>query len=535
MALPAIPPTNVDAKSSVADARSPRAWPQTNHLYWLWSAVILALVALHAVHPRADFPNYSRWMDYSKYTDEGWYGKAAIDHYAIGSWYLPGDFNAAVALPVLPALELALFHFTGPGLAAARLLVLAFFAANLLLVYFVVRTQVKRWAALLAITLLAANAFLYAFSRLAILEPLMVFFLLVSWMLALRLPQRAAARNAALAACGVSICLMVLSKTTAVFLMPSTIFLLWNKTGPRLSSRIRGVAIVAIAGAIPWSAYYFLWVRPRYLVDYRYLFTANQYGRPETLTACAANLWYALHGMLWISPALVGVGLALLVLSLLFFRSLWRHPLFLASLLAIAGYIFFIAWHNNMQPRYYEVIVFPLVVAIGLAAERLTDVLLKADFDSFRSFSAFLIRAACAAAATALAFSTVANSRRVIEWARHPEYTWLNAANNLTRYIDRHPNGNRLLLSISGDEITLITGLPAICDDFGPWDLPDRTQHYQPGWYAAWNELDEGTAADLATQYTLEQVATFDAFDDPDRDHLVLYKLHPLRADSESR
>ena len=36
--------------------------------------------ALHFVHLTADFPNHSPWMDWSKYTDEGWYeiGRAHV-------------------------------------------------------------------------------------------------------------------------------------------------------------------------------------------------------------------------------------------------------------------------------------------------------------------------------------------------------------------------------------------------------------------------------------------------------------------------
>ncbi len=82
-----------------------RTHPIRPYFYWLWLAAIAAVFALHAVHLRADFPNHSPWMDYSKYTDEGWYGKAAIEHYVLGSWYVHGDFNPSVALPVLPALE----------------------------------------------------------------------------------------------------------------------------------------------------------------------------------------------------------------------------------------------------------------------------------------------------------------------------------------------------------------------------------------------------------------------------------------------
>jgi hypothetical protein len=43
----------------------------------------------------------------------------------------------------------------------------------------------------------------------------------------------------------------------------------------------------------------------------------------------------------------------------------------------------------------------------------------------------------------------------------------VNAAQRLTQYIDAHPNGKRLLVSISGDEISLVSHLPTLCDDFG--------------------------------------------------------------------
>ena len=488
--------------------------------YALWILLLAALTVLHGVHLRADFPNHSPWMDYSKYTDEGWYGKAAIEQYATGSWYVHGDFNPSVALPVLPALEFALFRFTGVSLTAARLLVLAIFAGNLLLTYSIVRTQAQRWAALLAVTLLTTNAFLYAFSRLAILEPLLIFFLLASWLLALRWPgmRSRAGRRAALLGVGITLCLMVLTKTTAIFVIPSTIFLIWHGCGYKLRPTLRACLPVAIAAGLPWAAYYLLWVRPRYLLDYHYLFAANEWTRPSGLGAWLKAFWFALHGTLWVDPWLCALTLGCVLLSLLWIRSLWHNPLFLATLLAAGGYIFFIGWHNNMQPRYYQVVAFPLaiVASLGLAACL-----------QLRGVAKSSLALICGAL---IAISCAANLRQVLHWTRHPEYSWITAANRLTRYIDAHPNGNRLLLSISGDNITLVTHLPAICDDFGTWDLPYRIHHYQPGWYAAWNEIDPGTMQDLSTQYSLEQVAVFPAFDDPDRNRLILYKMHPLPA-----
>ena len=125
------------------------------------------------------------------------------------------------------------------------------------------------------------------------------------------------------------------------------------------------------------------------------------------------------------------------------------------------------------------------------------------------------------------------NSVRTANYALHPEYTFVNAVEQLTQYIDAHPNGNRLVVSISDDEMTLVSHLPGLCDDFvAPTDaipdLPAKLEFYKPGWYVAWNDLDPGTLQDIHIHDSLEQVATFPAFDDPDRNLLVLFKLHPL-------
>jgi hypothetical protein len=133
-------------------------------------------------------------------------------------------------------------------------------------------------------------------------------------------------------------------------------------------------------------------------------------------------------------------------------------------------------------------------------------------------------RAVIAVAVLAATFNGV----ETLNFAVHPEYTLVSAVEGLTRYIDEHPNGRRLLVSISGDEITMITHLPTMCDDFGTQDLASKLADYQPGWYASWNDIDPGSLEDLHNRYSLEQVASFPAFDDPGRDVLVLFKLHPL-------
>jgi len=482
------------------------------------AAFVAMFFALHLLHPRADFPNFSPWMDYSKYTDEGWYGNAAVSYFIRGGWYVAGDFNPAVALPVWPFLEWILFHFTGVSLTAARILAVLIFGGSLALTYALVRRNASIWAAMLAVVILASNAYLYCFSRVAILEPLLIFLMLLSWQLALQLPRasRPRQRTSLFIGIGLLLCAMVLTKTTAVFLFPAVAYLAllpWRREPRKL---LAYAATMGISTALLWLAYYGFIVKPHYLQDFHYLFVANVYPQPTTAFGWLMAFWYAVHGALWIDPRFVTLAAALVLLSVFFFRELWRNPLFVASFLAAAGYLFFIGLHNNMQPRYYQVVAFPLTIGAVLAIQAVANL---------QGWQRTVI--ATAAAATLL-FSVFINCRETVWFAFHPEYTFVSAAENLARYIDQHPNRNRTLLSISGSNISMITGLPAICDDFGTLDLPDRIRRYQPGWYAAWNELDPGTLEDLHTQYSLTEVANFPAYDDEDRNRLILYRLTPL-------
>ena len=70
-----------------------------------------------------------------------------------------------------------------------------------------------------------------------------------------------------------------------------------------------------------------------------------------------------------------------------------------------------------------------------------------------------------------------------------------------------------------------MTGLHSICDDFGTLDLDDRLELYKPGWYAAWNHVEDDKMDALAPLFHLERVAAFPAYDDPERNLLVLYRL----------
>jgi 4-amino-4-deoxy-L-arabinose transferase-like glycosyltransferase len=492
-------------------------------------------LALHALHLNADFPNHSPWMDWAKYTDEGWYGDAAIRHFQRGQWNVPGDFNPAAALPIWPLFEAALFRFTGVNLVAARALTVGIFGLILLSSYLLLR----RWhnltapaeknrslAPAIAVLLLAVSPFCFVFTRLAILEPLLILFTLLALLAASYAePQQQGTNKSSLRralpllALGLLLPLMVLTKTTALFLLPAIAWLLWARAGYSLRPFLRLSLPPAALAAALWLAYYAFLVHSHLLLDYRYLFSANAY-TGITLATAFSVLRDTLRDGLWIGEILYPLAL-LAAASALFLRPrLLRNPLIPALLLWAAGYAAFLAYHNNLQPRYYLVIAIPLTLLVPIVFETLWT-------RTVTPATAPLRRLAVASIAAVLAVLTLTDARQTLHFLRTPDYTFTTAAAQIHRIVAADHTHNPLVLSISGSNLSLMTGLPSICDDFGTMDLAVRVRAYRPGWYVAWNQVDDDKMDALTPMYHLQRVAAFPAMDDPERNLLILYRLDP--------
>jgi hypothetical protein len=503
----------------------------------LVSAIFLGL---HAVHLQADFPNHSPWMDWSKYTDEGWYGDAAIRHFQRGHWYVPGDFNPAAALPVWPLLESVVFRFTGVGVTPARALTVSIFALILLASWLLLRrwqrlappstqTHTPSLAPAIAVLLLAVSPFCFAFTRLAILEPMLILLTLLALLTASysEPPQQGSSwrtpfrNNLPTLALGILLPLMVLTKTTAIFLLPAIAWLLWARAGYRLRPFLRlGVPPVVIASVL-WFSYYSLIVHPHFLSDYQYLFSANAYTGITSDNALSV-LQETLADGQWIGPILYPCALLALVIVLFINQRLLRNPLIPALILWAGGYAAFLAYHNNLQPRYYLVVAIPLTLLVAIVFESIWR----------RPIIAPLHHLAAGLAVAALAAIVVSDAHRTIHYVRTPEYTFARAASEIHDIVAADHTHNSLVLSISGSNLSLMTGLPSICDDFGTMDLSVRVRAYQPGWYVTWNQVDDDKMDALAPLYHLRRVAAFPAMDDPERNLLILYRLDPASPDT---
>jgi hypothetical protein len=308
---------------------------------------------------------------------------------------------------------------------------------------------------------------------------------------------------------------MVLTKTTGICLIPAILYMVWARAGYRLRPALRLALPPAMGGLLLWCAYFFLFVRPHYLADYQYLFSANAYTGIE-LEPVATVILNTITDGAWMGTLIYVTFFAVIALTFFWRPRQLSNPLFPSLMLWIGGYFAFLAYHNNLQPRYYLVVVVPITVVVAMG------------IDSFRQQHDRTMSAIAAIVATVLVLAiAVPDAVRQIGYIRHPTYQFEAAAQGIKRIVLADKTHSHLILSISGSDLTLMTGLPSIDDDFGTYDMDVRVKAYRPGWYASWNDVEDDKADALTPTYQMQRVAAFPAYDDPDRNLLILYRLDP--------
>jgi len=517
---------------------------------WLRIAVLLlagVIAALRFFHLEADFPNDSPWaIDQAKFTDEGWWAGAAVAHAITGHWYIAGDYNPAVALPVWPLLLSAVFHFTGVSILAARSLSVAFSVATLALVYLLVRRYTHSGShlpAVCAVYLLALSPFAFVFSRLAILDALVVFeFCLTLLLVSFATPRRAWP----LAVAALLVFAMLLTKTTAAALVPAILWLALAAKGRNLRAISQAILAVAVAPVLLLKGYAALVAALGHGADYKYFFQVNAMEDfdPSQSLATLAQL---LHNCFWIDRVLYPAGLAILVLSVVWIRKLWSNPLYAGAWLAFAAQALYIfRRQEDYAPRYFLVMLVPLIWIVVLALDEFlahpvsmaaspssavaptpSSSLPQLSENSAKANRPRQIRAVAAALLlVAIAASLTANARLLAQFLVHRQSQFYDAAQSIRAIIRSHPEQRPMMLGVSGSQLSLMTGIPSIGDGDGAEDGSERVAHDKPGWYLVWTGLSTDVPPFLS-RYQLEEVASYPVFDDPGRTPLILCKVMP--------
>ena len=233
---------------------------------------------------------------------------------------------------------------------------------------------------MLALTLIVTSPFLYCFSRLAILEPMLIAFTLAALNLAVRLPRM---RRPVAASCAIGLLftLMVLTKTTGRLSACRR----WAGRWSLPLWQQRGLAVrCLLAAAGSFAAAFGLWMA---LVDplwplrrLQILLLVNQYHQAEGVLLAAGQLLVVVSRRIMGGSNSDSAGRADRVWALLLPAWRWQRdgarkllldPVFGASMLAVAGSILFMAYQNHPQPRYFAVAAFFCFFIVAQGAEAL--------------------------------------------------------------------------------------------------------------------------------------------------------------------
>ena len=481
--------------------------PQRRLRHLLW-AFTVALGGLRLFYLTADFPNNTVWaVDQAKFTDEGWWGQAATMHRLTGHWNIPGDYNPAIALPVWPTLLGVVFHFSGVSIVAARALAVGLSLGTLVVVYLLVRRYGGEMAACVAALMVAASPFAFVFSRLAILDSLLIF----EFCLLMLASYAAGERMWRLAGLTVLTTGMLLTKTTAAVVLPAVGWLAWTAMGKSRGALLRVVVALVVLPAILLQAYAGLVGWLGYGADYHYFFGVNRMSDMVWGQSFAA-IWKVLCDCLWIDPILYPASVVVLVLSLTWLRRLWSNPLFAAAWIAfLSQAVFLFRRSDDYAPRYLLMMLVPVVVIVVLAAGELRG----------RN------RIAATIAMAVIAVSTVVNVAKIGSYVARREFCFYNAAQSIRTIVESDAGQNREMVGISASQLSLMTGVPSINDAYGTMGLAEKVRLYQPGWYVAWNGIGPNERAALAN-YRMDPVASYPLFDDDERNLLILYRMERM-------
>jgi 4-amino-4-deoxy-L-arabinose transferase-like glycosyltransferase len=323
--------------------------------------VCLAAFALRLLFLHADPATTLTWSG-APFTDEGLYSHAARNQILFGSWRT-NEWDNRLVSPLWNALAYGVFKLFGIGFVPLRLISVVFAVAALPLLWDALRRDVGPRPALLATALWAFDACWFGYSRLGLIEPSMVAWLVAAFWCFRTACERANVRTCErvyAVACGICVGIAVVWKSLAIVFVPvPLIALLLIGSGAR---RRFAIAYLIGLGAV-LGVYAIAWYLPNAapIAAYNRFYAADRVpasladaGRVLVRNLGARELWAQ-------TPIVLGVGLIglLQAVRIAFRRTLPPSIGFCVTWLLCGSVLLLLPYSPS---RYYLLLLPPLFV-----------------------------------------------------------------------------------------------------------------------------------------------------------------------------
>lgn len=479
------------------DSEKTRRWAVT---------VLLALatvsLAARFVKLEADFP-VELTDSGALYTDEGWYLNSAVRLHLGASWHLPGDVNEALVLPVFHGIEWLSFSLLGMNLTTARLPGVLIFCGLTAILYAFLHREVDPLAAALAAAMMATNFCLFAYSRVALVELPMLFFVVLSAFLLVRSPGSRGYTTAVVS--GIVCALAIMTKTTAVFAVPPLLALAAVTASRPKDRLVKGLLFAAgvlgpMATLLSYALHY-----PDDLISFR---TGMGEAVEPSLLPYLFNVYRALrdsrHPSIDVFVATLASLLFLVLLSRRTIRNRAVWFLVACGVLYLGMLTTTVAW-----PTRYFMPLLPIGIAI---AASIGSLLLTGG----RRAAAAVIFGICAVSILLNAFLTV-------RYLMNADYSYRSAC--MAIKAELAGSDDPLLMGNPAPQISLVTGIPAISAELGAAGVDWKIEHYDPTHFVSVGPLPPPVLSDLQKRYRLDLLHRYDVFGNYYAGPVHLYRL----------
>lgn len=486
--------------------RSPRPPHAIRALLLLAVLMVLAAAGARLLHLEADLP-LELTKSGAPLSDEGWNSNAAVRFWLFGYWYLPGDVNRAVMQPVFHLLQGATFSTLGVSLFSARLTAVALFLGLVGLMASTIRLQAGLIGALLTAVLLTTNFHLFAYSRLALIDLPMLFFVIASLWLLVTLGTKRYLLGGILA--GLACSWALLTKPTALFAMPVLLLVAaMGSESPRFRVR-RSLGFLASAILSTGSHYLLgLFFFPQDMPAFWFLIASkvrhSQIGLLE-------RTWSAIRIMGGRDPLLC----VALIFSVLVIARHWKRTglrsqrVTIFYLLGSVSYFAVICSSHYQPVRYFVPFI---ALAIGVVA--LATVLAIAD--GRRSVGiVLLVLVACQSAIGAY---------RIVDYLTHPKWSYVEFCEQLVSDLEGSAP-QALLMGDMAPQVSIATGIDAISGLVGVETPTWRAETYQPTHLITRGRISSKLRSAVADTGSLELVKTFEVMDNYYNGPVHLYRV----------
>jgi len=429
----------------------------------LFSTAAVIFTLLRFVNITADVPVGTE-MSGVFYTDEGWYCNGAINLRQFGKWYCDGDFNPAVNLPVHHLIQSVAFSIFGMSLQTARSVTAFCFVMIIVILFFTIRSYSGNRTAALTAMMLSSNLLFLTYSRIAILELPMLFFVTAG--VGLSLSFKKANDYPVIAVSAILLATAALTKTTALFGLPVLLYCTSLRGGSLQKKILLALTAVStfVIPVVVWNHFAASLHPNDFALFTKVNFADRMQLNPATVARSIIDIFIKLlrNDPVFVPPALL-LSLFLLIRNQGFRKNVLVH----ISLIWFVSGLAILATTSYHPLRYLTALEIPVMIILGFALFTFDTLLPKG------------IGAAVIAIA-ALIFSGI-GAAGIMRTITTPHYSFITMAREVRRIADREDAGS-IVMGNFANSVSLAGGIRSI-NTSGTQSVEWKIKQYHPKFY----------------------------------------------------